>query len=585
MTDESVIDFPKEGLCPEIWEKVVSQDGLNETWQLKQEVRQQVQQLYDMLKSAVQVKLDIIHITGSITSNSYTENADIDMHLLASSFEATDEEAEVLNKQLRDRYSEKVFIGKHPIEVYFQPSKFQDLMSVGCYDVFTGKWLVGPELTSKDFNPYKEYYTEVQAKSEDLAQQIRNMVFSIYEIAVVYKKNVGTDFAQSVRPILVGKLAEVQKLYDSIRAMRKVYSSPQSEEEALKFRSSRKWKVADAAFKLFDKYGYTAIMKQFIEDYKLISSSAAVDEEVVEDILATVKNYISNADKLAEKELYEDEQLDEGVLQNVAIAALLAIPGLLPEEALARELDKVPQQEMRLNSKPVKAAVQNAAVEKQSFNGLSFVNLTNLVATIAYNEAMLDYVKTGDEKVIYAVCQSISNRAGGDPKNFAAEISRKSQYVSFKHVKGGLKDADYKMYDPRSEGVIGKKQRECWKLCNTAAVMAIKGTLPNVIGDRNMLANQKIDKASAWDSWGKDCDLKVGTQYYGYRKDQDGYRKYKTKKPAHLNHLPAAKTYVVKKGDTLWSIAKSNNTTVAKLVAANKLTSKDMIQIGQKLKV
>jgi hypothetical protein len=277
-------------------------------------------------------------------------------------------------------------------------------MSVGCYDFFSGKWLIGPELTSRDFNPYKEYYAEVQAKSEELAKQIRNIVFSIYEIAVVYKKNMDTDYAQSVRPILVGKLAEVQKLYDSIRAMRKVYSSPQSKEEALKFRSSRKWKIADAAFKLFDKYGYMAIMKQFIEDYKLISGSRVVDEEVVEDILQTVKNYISNAEKLAEKELYEDEQLDEGAVANVAIAALLAIPGLLPEEALAKELDKVPKQEMRLNSKPVKAAVQNAAVEKQSFNGLSFVNLTNLVATIAYNEAMLDYIKTGDAKVIYAVC-------------------------------------------------------------------------------------------------------------------------------------------------------------------------------------
>ena len=47
MTDESVIDFPKEGLCPDVWEKVISQDGVNETWQLKQDVRQQVQQLYD----------------------------------------------------------------------------------------------------------------------------------------------------------------------------------------------------------------------------------------------------------------------------------------------------------------------------------------------------------------------------------------------------------------------------------------------------------------------------------------------------------------------------------------------------------
>ena len=46
MTDESVIDFPKEGLCPDIWEKVVSQDGMNETWQLKHDVREQLQQLY-----------------------------------------------------------------------------------------------------------------------------------------------------------------------------------------------------------------------------------------------------------------------------------------------------------------------------------------------------------------------------------------------------------------------------------------------------------------------------------------------------------------------------------------------------------
>ena len=60
-----------------------------------------------------------MHITGSITSNSYTENADIDMHFLASSFEGNDEEAEALNKQLREAYAEKVFIAKHPIEVYF----------------------------------------------------------------------------------------------------------------------------------------------------------------------------------------------------------------------------------------------------------------------------------------------------------------------------------------------------------------------------------------------------------------------------------------------------------------------------------
>lgn len=35
MKTESVIDMPKsEGLCPEVWEKVLSDDGMSSTWQL-----------------------------------------------------------------------------------------------------------------------------------------------------------------------------------------------------------------------------------------------------------------------------------------------------------------------------------------------------------------------------------------------------------------------------------------------------------------------------------------------------------------------------------------------------------------------
>ncbi|EUJ28717.1 LysM peptidoglycan-binding domain-containing protein [Listeria grayi] len=46
----------------------------------------------------------------------------------------------------------------------------------------------------------------------------------------------------------------------------------------------------------------------------------------------------------------------------------------------------------------------------------------------------------------------------------------------------------------------------------------------------------------------------------------------------------SAKTYTVKKGDTLWSIAQKNKTTVDKLSKLNKLHS-SAIYIGQKLKL
>jgi len=155
----------------------------------------------------------------------------------------------------------------HPIEVFFQENEFQDYMSIGCYDLFNNKWLIGPEFTNINFNPYKEYYKDIQNNSENIFQQIRNMIFSIYELAIICKKNINTDFYVSLRTILVERLSNIQELYDNMRNIRKTYSAPKSKEEAIEFRQSRKWKIADATFKLLDKYGYIAILRQFIQDF------------------------------------------------------------------------------------------------------------------------------------------------------------------------------------------------------------------------------------------------------------------------------------------------------------------------------
>src|SRR5690606_10558381 len=45
------------------------------------------------------------------------------------------------------------------------------------------------------------------------------------------------------------------------------------------------------------------------------------------------------------------------------------------------------------------------------------------------------------------------------------------------------------------------------------------------------------------------------------------------------------KYYIVKKGDTLWEIAKKYNTTVAKLVGLNKIKNPNLIYPGQKIRV
>lgn len=124
--------------------------------------------------------------------------------------------------------------------------------------------------------------------------------------------------------------------------MRKAYSSPKTDAQALKWRVSKKWKIADASFKLFDKYGYLAILRKFAELHDVMEAGDAVDEESIETLLSTVKEYINNADKLSEQEVYEG-QLSESFVKTAFIAALLAVPNLMPQTAVAAALKNVPK--------------------------------------------------------------------------------------------------------------------------------------------------------------------------------------------------------------------------------------------------
>ena len=168
-------------------------------------------------------------------------------------------------------------------------------MSVGCYNLIEDKWEVGPELENEEFNPYSAYYKEVQKMSGKILEEIRDTLLRAYEKAVVCKKlNDGKklDMLDSEANELKRILGEASSLFADIRKMRKVYSSPRSREEALKFRKSKKWKIADASFKMMDKYGYTAIMRAFTE---LTNSKEAIPSSVLaDDVIATVKEFIGN---------------------------------------------------------------------------------------------------------------------------------------------------------------------------------------------------------------------------------------------------------------------------------------------------
>ena len=56
-------------------------------------------------------------------------------------------------------------------------------MSIGCYDFFQQKWIVGPELKDKDYNPWKDLYFEAREQAKHLIKDIRNIILDVYEKA------------------------------------------------------------------------------------------------------------------------------------------------------------------------------------------------------------------------------------------------------------------------------------------------------------------------------------------------------------------------------------------------------------------
>lgn len=274
-----------------------------------------------------------------------------------------------------------------------------------------------------------------------------------------------------------------------------------------------------------------------------------------------------------------EECINEGFkefVRNAALASLLTVPSIIPQDS-----DAATKSDDSKEAKVTNVSTGNVTrvkdIKNTSYNGLSRENLKNLIATIAYNETMTDYVKSRDKNIIYAFLNLVNNRAGGKLENVAKELKRPSQFYSFnKHVpKGVIVDKGYETWTPMEHGSNNSATRKIWNDYLDAVEKYLNGSIPNVIGNRNMLANKKIDNKTSFNSWGKNCDKKVGSQTYGYERSQDGYRRYKTT----TNDV----VHVVKVGETLSAIARKYKTTVQNLIDLNKLPNGDIIKVGQKL--
>ena len=620
---ESILDDPRDSLCPEVWNLQSNPPSLNE------EAQHKIDNLIKWAQSKYKFNNLSVYIIGSICSNSWTENSDIDIDFCSPGMVEDDNDEDAVKEfgynfkrdfieNYQDEFTDESHIGSHPIEVYFNPNPFQCFMSVGCYNVIEKKWEVGPEMKEQDFDPVSEYYADAMKQVDRILKDVRTEIFEVYELAFVNKKSNDQNFKDDTFKDIFKKLDNISELYKTMKRVRSNFQKPcKSREEALKRRKDRKQHVVDAAFKFLDKFGYLAIMKDMIQLYDTKNTGAKLSQSyIVSQILASVKENMSlkhlqdtedENDKKFLRMIHEADLLEEGVGALVKlsfIASLMAISSFLPASALTKNLSHAKKQNSHLtvNSPDTKKAIAASAIDNQKIGPMSKTNVVNAVARCLWEEGRGKKEGTEGRKAIASV---ILNRTGNNPEHIIDVIKQPAAFSYTAGYNGGWTDSTYQWFLPYKAIAGNESNKAIWDECNQLALQLVNGNFKSTIGNYNAYMNKDTADKKNVESWGKQCQHKIGSHHFGYLRDRDPKyvvpgtytsqkiaknqknRKDNFKKNAQANSKSKkAKIVVVKSGQTLSQIAKDYKTTVEKILELNdNIKDRDNIITGQKIRV
>lgn len=294
---ESSIDYPRQGLCPDVWKKV------NGEWMLKDNVKKKIKDLLATFEYPFKLSKIIknIRIVGSMASNRYDDNADIDVHLTVDVTKLPkDKSPEEWQKFVISWFKNNPdgFVENHPIEIYIQYNLFQDLASEGVYSVTDDDWVKHPTFVKQDYDPYeffKGIMDEVKRVSTKLDTAIGQVKRDTIDYEVIHdaikrlppnsRKELKhrLEFKRKTIEKTIGKLAELK---NEIRMHRQIASTSSTEEEAEQLKNDEQWVNANAVFKFLNRYGYL----QIIGDLSKMLEDDKIDDQEIKNVIPTINN-------------------------------------------------------------------------------------------------------------------------------------------------------------------------------------------------------------------------------------------------------------------------------------------------------
>jgi hypothetical protein len=295
LINESSVDFPMPSLDLSVWDE--EQDG----YHLRDDVREKILRVLDAYEPIDLLDMAReIRIVGSIGTNLYTEDADIDVHIVPEDFSVWDDvKIKTLRKWFRDRGEQlDAFIGKHPIEISIQLNPTQDLLSDGAYDFLGDNWLVGPKIVSRDYDPYEDFAhvaDDVRRSVQDADLLMGELKRDVIDHDVIKKAMtiLPADVRQRLHLKLQNKLAEIEADIQTLYSKRKEWtdarrdaSRPETPEQALQdVELAKNWQDINAVFKFIDRYQYMQVIKDLEELISDDNKVSAEDVDVIRNIV------------------------------------------------------------------------------------------------------------------------------------------------------------------------------------------------------------------------------------------------------------------------------------------------------------
>jgi len=229
---------------------------------------------------------DEIHVTGSIGTNQYTDDADIDVHIVIDESKIRD--SEFFQKDVFKYFREEgniVYVKGHPIEVYLQYNPTQEFLAEAVYNLLNDTWIIGPKIVSKDYDPYEDFsdvfadVKELAGEADTVFGELKRDIVDYYTIEKALNSLSG-DVKKKLLIKLRNKVYEIENSIEDLKKtkldwihLRRQSSKPVSEEEALKdVGKAKEWREANAIFKYLSRYKYIKTISKLetmLEDEKL----------------------------------------------------------------------------------------------------------------------------------------------------------------------------------------------------------------------------------------------------------------------------------------------------------------------------